>query len=157
MSEQSEGILPEMDEQKLLGQIIDNIGSKEPDLTEAIRLCAIPHWFNAEILAWLRDEGSQPSERTETILDELKLKKLAFVRRPDDQSHIYHENVRNLLLRRWRKEDVERFRKMNGKTAAYYASLLRSENISDEQRAEWEREEMYHLLMAGEQRGILTG
>ena len=154
MSEQSEGILPEMDEQKILGQIIDNIGSKEPDLTEAIRLCAIPHWFNTETLAWLRDEGSQPSERTQTILDELKLKKLAFVRRPDDQSYIYHENVRNLLLRRWRDEDAERFRELNVKTAAYYARLLRSEKISEEQRAEWEREEMYHLLIAGEERGI---
>ena len=59
MSERSKGILPE-DEQQALGQIIDKIGSEKPDLAEAIRLCAIPHWFNKEILAWLRGEGSKP-------------------------------------------------------------------------------------------------
>lgn len=155
MNEQSEGIPPpEMDEPKTLGQIINEIGSEKPDLAEAFRLCAIPHWFNKEILAWLRGEGHKPSERTEAILDELKLRRLAFVRLPSDQTYEVHENVRNPLLRRWRYENAERFRELSGKTAAYCADMMRSEKSSEEQRAGWEREEMYHLLVADQERGI---
>jgi tetratricopeptide (TPR) repeat protein len=143
-----------MDEQETLGLIIDKIGSEQPDLAEAIRQCAIPHWFNKEILARLRGEEGKPSERTKTILDELKLKKVASVRRLDDQSYILHGNVRSLMLSRWRNQDAERFRESNEKTRAYYADMLSTERISDEQRAGWEREEMYHLLVADQERGI---
>jgi len=150
MSEWSEGILPR-DEQQALGQIIDKIGSKEPDLAEAIRLCAIPHWFNKEILGWLRGEGTNPSEWTETILEELKLKKLAFV---DRENRFLHDNVRNLLLLRWRKENPKDFKAVNGELAAYYESRLEHSLPSDQQCVEWEREEMYHLLVADKERGI---
>lgn len=140
-----------MDEQKTLGLIIDKIGSEKPDLAEAIRLCAIPHWFNTEVLAWLRGEASKPSERTETILNELRLKKLAFEDRSGDLS--LHDNVRNLLLHRWRKENLEHFQSLNGIVAAYYEDKLQSVSF-DEQRAECEREQMYHLLVADKERGI---
>ncbi|HET6891751.1 MAG TPA: hypothetical protein VFH31_11665, partial [Pyrinomonadaceae bacterium] len=148
MNARSEGVLSEAE---ALGQIIDRIGSKNPDLAEAIRLCAIPHWFNKEILAWLRGEEGTSLEQTETILDELKLKMLAFVR----SEHLFlHDNVRNLLLHRWRKEKPEDFRALNGIVAAYYEDKLQQSVSSDQQRAEWEREEMYHLLVADQQRGI---
>jgi len=160
MREQSQSILPEMVEQKSLGQIIDKIVSEKPDLAEAIGLCAVPHRFNKEILAWLRDEGSRPSERTATILDELKLKRLAFDR--PGNLFLLHDNVRNLLLHRWRKENPEHFQALSGKVAAYYEYKLQQSVVSDEksrgvvisERAEWEREEMYHLLVADKERGI---
>lgn len=150
MSEQLEGVLPE-DETALLGRIIDKIGSENPDLGEAIRLCAIPHRFNKKILAWLRGDGTKPSERTETILEELKLKKLAFVGR---RNLFLHDNVRNLLLQRWRKEKSEDFPALNGRVAAYYEYELQQPLSTAAQRAEWEREEMYHLLIADKERGI---
>ena len=150
MSEWSEGILPG-NEQEALGQIIDKIGSEKPDLAKAIRLCAIPHWFDKEILAWLRGEGSKPSEWTETILEQLKLKKLAFA---GPGNLFLHDNVRNLLLDRWRKENPEDFKALNERVAAYYEDKLKQSVLSDQQRAEWEREEMYHLLVADQQRGI---
>jgi tetratricopeptide (TPR) repeat protein len=150
VSERSDGILSE-DEQQALGQIIDKIGSERPDLAGAIHLCAIPHWFNKEILGWLRGEGSNPSEQTETILDELQLKQLAFVR---PGNLFLHDNVRNLLLHRWRKEKPEDFRALNERVAVYYEYKLEQSLSSDEQRAEWEREEMYHLLVADKERGI---
>lgn len=152
MSGRAQSMLLETEEQKTLGQLINTIVSEKPDLAEAIRLCAIPHSFNKEILAWLRGEGNKPSEQTETILDELKLKSLAFVRPPENL--FLHDNVRNLLLHRWRKEKPEDFQAFNGKVAAYYAYKLQQSLSSDEQRAEWEREEMYHLLVADKERGI---
>jgi tetratricopeptide (TPR) repeat protein len=150
MSELPEGVLPE-DETQVLGQIIDLIGREKPDLGEAIRLCAIPHWFNKKILAWLRGEKSKPSERTETILDELKSKKLAFIGR---RNLFLHDNVRNLLLQRWRKEKPQDFQALNGKVAAYYEYELQQPLSTSSQRAEWEREHMYHLLVAERERGI---
>ena len=158
MRDRSESVWPE-DEQQALGQIIDKIGSDKPDLAEAIRLCAIPHWCNKEILAWLRGEEGKPSEQTESILERLKAKKLVFGR-PDN---LYlHDNVRNLLLQRWRKENPEHFQVLSGTAAAYYEDRLRQSVASNgsgraprtSERAEWEREEMYHLVAADQERGV---
>jgi tetratricopeptide (TPR) repeat protein len=152
MSEHSGDILPEIDEQKILGQIIDKLSSEKPDVAELISLCAIPHRFNKEILDRLRGEENEDSKPIGPMLDELKPKKLAF----DDRSGnlFLHDNVRKLLLDRWRKENPEHFQALNGIAAAYYEDKLRQSVSSDEQRAEWEREEMYHLLVADRERGI---
>jgi len=158
MSEPPNSISPE-DEQQALGQIVDKIGSDKPDLAEAIRLCAVPHWFNREILGWLRGEGDEPSARTESILEDLKSQKLAFGRR---DNLFLHDNVRNLLLHRWRQEDPGRFQVLNGRVAAYYEAKLQQPVAIQEQgrdpgisaRAEWEREEMCHLLVADRERGL---
>jgi tetratricopeptide (TPR) repeat protein len=141
----------ETEEQKTLGRLINTIVSEKADLADAIRLCAIPHRFNKEILAWLRGEGKKPSHRTETILEELKLKELAFVGR---ENLFLHDNVRNLLLHRWRKQNPDDFKALNGRIAAYYEYKLQQPISSDQQRVAWEREEMYHLLVADEERGI---
>jgi|GEM_PF-2442425 len=148
--ERSEDVL-RIDVEQSLGEIIDKITCQEPDLAETVRLCAIPHWFNKQILAWLRGEGTKPSEQTESILEELQLKKLAFV---GPRNLFLHDNVRNLLLHRWRKEKPRDFQALNGRVAAYYEYKLQQSLSSDEQRAEWEREEMYHLLVADPERGI---
>ncbi|MEA3398053.1 MAG: tetratricopeptide repeat protein [Chloroflexota bacterium] len=153
MSERLSRITPEMDEEEALGLILDAlIDRAESDVAEAIRLCAIPHWFNGETLAWLRGEGRETSGRTREIL--ANLAKLTFVGLYRDLGYAYHENVRNLLLRRWRKENAERFQELSGMAAAYYADKLQVGELSEEQHAEWEREEMYHLLVADEGRGI---
>lgn len=129
--------------------------SEKPDMVaEAIRLCAIPNWFDEKILAWLYGEGRKPSKRTEAILAELA--NLAFVSPRDNGGHTYHKNVRNVLLRHWRENDelFQNFQRLSGMVAAYYADMLHTNETSEEQRAEWEREEMYHLLVADEGRGI---
>jgi tetratricopeptide (TPR) repeat protein len=153
MSERLGRITPEMDEEKALGLILDELMARaEPDVADAIRFCAIPHWFNEEILAWLRDEGREPSQRTRKIL--AALTELTFVGPYHDRGYACHENVRNLLLHRWRQENAERFQELSGVAAAYYADKLEVEEPSEEQRAEWQREEMYHLLVADEGRGF---
>jgi tetratricopeptide (TPR) repeat protein len=172
MSERLERITPEMDEEKALGLILDELMDRaDPDVAEAIRFCAIPHWFDEEILAWLRGERREPSQRTREILAELT--ELTVVGPYHDRGYAYHENVRNLLLHRWRQENAERFQELGGVAAAYYADklgmgkswlarmadkvrrALRRERVeTEEPRAEWQREEMYHLLVADNERGF---
>jgi len=67
--------------------------------------------------------------------------------------------VRDLLLRRWRQENSERFQELSEVSAAYYVDKLEGEELSEEQRAEWQREVMYHLLVADEEQGfdLFTG
>jgi tetratricopeptide (TPR) repeat protein len=153
MTERLERITLDMSEEEALGLILDELMDRAaPDIAEAIRFCAIPHWFNEEIIAWLRGEGREPSQRTREILAELTA--LTFVGPYHDRGYAYHENVRDLLLRRWRQENAERFQELSGVAAAYYADKLEVEELSEEQRAEWQREEMYHLLVANEERGF---
>jgi tetratricopeptide (TPR) repeat protein len=153
MTEMLERITPEMSEEEVLGVILDELMDRAaPDVAEAIRFCAIPHWFNEEILAWLRGEEREPSHRTREILTALT--ELTFVGPYHDRGYAYHENVRNLLLRRWRQENAERFQELSGAAAAYYADRLETEGLPEEQRAEWQREEMYHLLVADEEQGF---
>jgi tetratricopeptide (TPR) repeat protein len=150
MMQPLEGVLP-VDEWQALGHIIDHIASEKPDLAEAIRLCAIPHHFDNAILAWLRGEGPDASEGTKSILEELKSRKLALA---GPENLFIHDNVRNLLLHRWRTENPEELKSLNGKVAAYYEYKLAQSGVSNDQRVEWEREEMYHLLVADPERGI---
>lgn len=152
MTDITERITPEMSEEEVLGVILDEIMARaKPDVAEAIRFCAIPHWFDEEILAWLRGEGREPSQRTREIL--AALTELTFVGPYHDRGYAYHENVRDLLLHRWRQENAERFQELSGVVADYYADKLEEGEASEEQRAEWQREEMYHLLVADEERG----
>jgi tetratricopeptide (TPR) repeat protein len=150
MTEITDRITPEMSEEEVLGVILDEIMARaEPDVAEAIRFCAIPHWFNEEIIAWLRGEGLKPSQRSREIL--AALTELTFVGPYRDRGWAYHENVRDLLLRWWER-DSEEFRELSGRAADYFEQ--KAEAAADEEHDEWEREQMYHLLVADEERGL---
>ena len=151
MTELTERITPEMSEEEVLGAILDEIMARaEPDMAEAIRFCAIPHWFNEEIIAWLRGEGLKPSRRSREILTTLI--ELTFVGPYHERRWAYHENVRDLLLRRWREEDGEEFKELSGRAAGYFEQ--KAEAATDEERDEWEREHMYHLLAVAPEQGF---
>jgi tetratricopeptide (TPR) repeat protein len=151
MTEITDRITPEMSEEEVLGVILDEIMARaEPDVAEAIRFCAIPHWFNEEIIAWLRGEGLNPSQRSREIL--AALTELTFVGPYYDLGWAYHENVRDLLLRRWQERDAKEFKELSGRSAGYFEQ--RAEAATDEERDAWEREQMYHLLVADEERGL---
>jgi tetratricopeptide (TPR) repeat protein len=156
MSEQLGRITPEMGEQEALGLILDElIDSARPEIVaKAIRFCAIPHWFDEDILDCLLGEEHDPLEPTGAIL--AKLAKLAFVSPRHNHGYVYLKTVRDLLLPNWREnaELFQNFQEKSGKVADYYEDMLQVDGPSEEQRAEWEREKMYHLLVADEGRGI---
>jgi tetratricopeptide (TPR) repeat protein len=151
MTELTGRLTPEMSEEEVLGVILDEIMARaEPDVAEAIRFCAIPHWFNEEIIAWLRGEGLKPSQRSREIL--AALTELTFVGPYHERGWAYHENVRDLLLRRWRERDSQEFKELSGRAAGYFEQ--KAEAAADEERDEWEREHMYHLLAADPEQGF---
>lgn len=154
MSKRLMSITPRTSKQKALGPIINELlDSKKPDVAEAIEICAIPYWFDEKILSRLRGEKGKPSRPTRKIMTELA--ELSFISLHHGRGYAYDENVRKVLLGRWRKKKkVRRFQELSGTMAAYYADKLQKDVPSEEQRAEWEREEMYHLLVADEGRGI---
>ncbi len=86
----------------------------------------------------------KPSPRSREIL--AALTELTFVGPYHEQGWAYHENVRDLLLRRWREGDGEEFKELSGRAAGYFEQ--QAEAATDEERDEWAREQMYHLLVA---------
>ncbi|NIO71204.1 MAG: tetratricopeptide repeat protein, partial [Anaerolineae bacterium] len=172
MMELLNGITLEMGEDEVLCAILNEIIARaEPDVAEAIRFCAIPHWFNEEIIARLRGEGLKPSRRSRQIL--AALTELNFVGPYRERGWAYHEKVRDLLLRRWRERDGEEFKELSGRAAGYFAHKLgekeallarllaagrrvlgKVETPTEYEREEYQRELMYHLLAADPGQGF---
>jgi tetratricopeptide (TPR) repeat protein len=172
MKELLPGITLETGEEEVLGASLNEIIARaEPDVAEAIRFCAIPHWFNEEIIAWLRGEGLKPPRRSREILAALTV--LPFVGPYQERGWAYQENMRDLLLRRWREGDDEEFRKLSGRAAGYFAHKLgekdallarlfaavrrvwgKVEMPTEYEREEYQRELMYHLLAADPGQGF---
>ncbi|TEU16717.1 MAG: tetratricopeptide repeat protein, partial [Anaerolineales bacterium] len=172
MTDILERITSDMSEEEVLGVILDEIMARaEPDVAEAIRFCAVPHWFDEGFIAWLRGEGLKPSQRSREIL--AALAELTFVGPYQERGWAYHENVRDLLLRRWRKGDGEEFKELSGRAAGYFerklgqgkAPLVRlfavvrrvlgkAEALTEDERKEYRREQMYHLLAADPEQGF---
>ena len=151
MTEMLERITPDMSEEEVLGLILDEIMARaDSDVAEAIRFCAIPHWFDEEILAWLRGEGREPTQRTREVL--AALTELTFVGPYHDRGYAYHENVRDLLLHRCWEIDGEEFKELSVWAAGYFEQ--RAEAATGEERDEWRREQIYHLLVADEEHGF---
>jgi len=172
MRESLNGVALEMDEDKALGATLNEITARaEPDVPEALCFCAVPHWFNEEIIAWLRGEGLRPSRRSREIL--AALTELTFVVPYHERGWAYHDNVRDLLLHRWRERDGEEFRELSGWAARYFAHKLgeketllaglltagrrvwgKVETPTEYEREEYQREVMYHLLAADPEQGF---
>jgi tetratricopeptide (TPR) repeat protein len=172
MRELLNGITLERGEEEVLDAGLNEIMARaEPDVAEALRFCAIPHWFNEEIIAWLRGEGLKPSRRSREIL--AALTELSFVDPHQERGWAYHENVRDLLLRRWREGDDGEFRKLSGRAAGYFARkveekeallarlfttvrrvLGKVETPAEYELEEYQRERMYHLLAADPRQGF---
>jgi tetratricopeptide (TPR) repeat protein len=130
-----------MDTEEALGLILDELMDwVGPDVAEAIRLCAIPRWFGEEIVAWLRGE-EEPSEHTRKIL--AALTDLTFVKSYDQRGWACHKVIRDLVLKRWCREDKERFRELSLRMADYYADKKQDK-----------QEFIYHLLVGGDARGF---
>jgi tetratricopeptide (TPR) repeat protein len=110
------------------------------DLATALWAMAIPHWFNAEILAALCPELTEQAENLYRRLQEF-----SFVEMFAERGHNVHELKRNQLLDRLWQENPERFRYLSSKAAEYFANTDKSES-----QIEW----IYHLVIASPVTGI---
>lgn len=128
----------EFNEKAVAELLMDRILKGAPSQTaDAIRLCAIPRWFDGTVLREaLGTVDSQP------VIDLLTgYRSFILPHRP--YGYEYHEIVRDLLLSKWRNEDRGKYMTINEKLADYYRGILEGAT----ERADRERaalEVIYH-------------
>src|SRR6476646_234784 len=105
----------------------------EPDLASEVWAVAIPHWFNAEILAALCPELATKAERLYT-----ELQALSFVEVFPERGHNVHERTRKLMLSHLWQENAKKFRLLSARAAEYFARSSRPED-----QIEW----LYHFVV----------
>ena len=118
------------------------LATMKPGQAEVLRRCAIPRWFDDEILSVLRERNNDA--QNQKILDQLKT--YSFVRELGDGRYSYSEDVRNYLLDDWRKRPDD-LRPIQKRLYNYFDARMGSTNL--ENRASWKREVVtYDLLLA---------
>jgi len=112
-----------------------------PEVADAVRLCALPAWFDAELLALLTEpispadeesvrEPSLPPRREELegsfLLEGVTA--FSFVLPREKRGYIYDGMVRARLLDWWRKpENRPRFTRLNDRLARHHLALVREQ------------------------------
>jgi tetratricopeptide (TPR) repeat protein len=94
-----------------------------PDLADAVRVCALPAWFDAGHLALLADKDEAEAA---ALLE--KIAAFSFVLPRDAGGYVYHEATRARLLDWWREPDHRpRFAALNDRLARYYLALAQEQ------------------------------
>ena len=89
-----------------------------PRYPDAVRAAAIPHWFDAEILAaLLGDDADAPALLT-------WLTQRPFVERYGERAYALHERTRDMLRSRLWADDRERFRDWSARVGEFYRKQL---------------------------------
>ncbi|MDY7042279.1 MAG: hypothetical protein SVX38_15600, partial [Chloroflexota bacterium] len=143
-------------EEELARALLDlTLQAAPPDVADAVRVCAIPAWFDAELLALLlatppgklrnltprppslsgKGEfppllvGEGPGERLLEIAALLEqVAAFSFVQPREAGGYVYHEATRARLLDWWREaENRQRFAALNERLAQHYLALAREQ------------------------------
>jgi len=94
-----------------------------PDLADAIRVYAIPAWFDPGHLAFLADQGQ---EEAAALLEQVAA--FSFVLPREGGGYVYHEATRARLLDWWREPDNRpRFAELSERLAYPYLALAREQ------------------------------
>ncbi|MGC9397469.1 MAG: hypothetical protein ACP5J4_21700, partial [Anaerolineae bacterium] len=67
-----------------------------PDVAEAVRACALPAWFDAELLAYLLEIDETEAGR---LLEQIAA--FSFTQPREASGYVYHEATRARLLSAW--------------------------------------------------------
>jgi tetratricopeptide (TPR) repeat protein len=95
---------------------LERARQKSVELAEALRYCAIPQRFNAEIIGILEPVHSRLASGLMK-----KLREYDFVLEREKGWYVYHDNTRDLLLEDWRTGDNKAdFIKYNERIIKYY-------------------------------------
>ena len=104
------------------------------DLVSMLWAAAIPHFFDANILAALRPELAEQADKLYE-----KLKTLTFVEEFPKQGYNIHELTRNVLLNQLWQQDKDEFLRLSQRAADYFFS----EKMSSEEGVEF----CYHEIL----------
>ena len=91
------------------------------DLVSMLRAAAVPHFFNAEVLAALRPELADDSERLYADLQQL-----TFVEDFVGQGHNVHELTRDVLLSRLWRQSRDEFLNISKRAADFFLETGKS-------------------------------
>jgi len=105
------------------------------DLVSMLWAAAIPHFFDANILAALKPELAEQAER---LYEDLK--SLTFVEEFPNQGYNIHELTRNVLLNKLWRDDREEFLRLSQRAADYFFE----EKTSSEKDVEF----CYHEILS---------
>lgn len=136
-----------------------------PELAQTIWYCAIPRWFNLEIIKALRSRGDTDTS-PQNLLNELL--DLPFVRDYPPFGYAYSAPARQLLLERWRTEDPSSYISWNRRAQSYFERRLRTTTtsrllphavkgavvLSETDRNMFLRELNYHTLIVDPEKGF---
>jgi hypothetical protein len=104
------------------------------DLVSMLWAAAIPHFFDANILAALRPELAEQADKLYE-----KLKTLTFVEEFPKQGYNIHELTRNVLLNQLWQQDKDEFLRLSQRAADYFFA----EKMSSEEDVEF----CYHEIL----------
>lgn len=120
-----------------------------------IRRCALPRWFDQDVLAVLRERPDQ----NERVLAELA--NYTFVLQTSPGTYVYHKEVRLTLLQQWRQDNPAELHQLNQALGDHFARRA-SEAIRQEHESEprsvgyvhlWQAM-VYHYLAGEPDRGL---
>jgi len=117
----------------------DLLNTLSPDLRSLTWAAAIPHWFDADILAALRPELKDRA--TQLYAD---LQTLPFVEVFPERGHNIHELTRRLMLDHLWRDNPDEFRALSARAAEFFAG---TDEISRQV------ESIYHLIVAEPEKG----
>jgi len=95
-----------------------------PEVAQAIRLCALPAWFDSPLLALLgQKEDQQAADLVAQVAE------FSFVMPRGGEGYVYHEATRARLLDWWQEpERQERFSILNERLAHFLLNLARQQD-----------------------------
>ena len=118
----------------LIERTIESAARTDPALAEALRFCAIPRRFDAEIVAVLRDAPGD-LETGARLLAGLRQHNFVLPRR--DGGFVYHDTIRDLLIEDWRgtPEKAALFQKYNRRLVTFFETAHRSAQAAEQSLA----------------------
>jgi hypothetical protein len=135
---------PGMSQAEVFATLLDDTLAREgQEAAAAFLVCAVPHWFDAPLMAALLDK---PEAEADSLLQ--RVISYSFVSQRPDGAYLYHENARAYLLARV-KQDRARFRELSHRAAIFFQNQLKraAEQEQNEQTAEFTFELIFHLLV----------
>ncbi len=115
-------------------------------LNQLTRVCAIPHWFDANLAQALADGGPNDAAR-------LAARYPSFIRE-HPHGYTYHESVRLAFWRKWHLDAAQELGEISNRLVKYLEHIIDTLNSSDRLDCEYER--MYHLTTIEPEKGFET-
>lgn len=135
------------EQRKMLGTAIEGIlAAVPPQVAQALRLGAIPHWFDEELLARLGGDQLDVAEVRSYLV------RFGFVDQDARGCFRYDQQVRDYLLTWWQRENREEYRATSRLAQSYFQDQGRIAPFVE--RPMYEREVLYHMLVVDETAGL---